>query len=389
MTGQEIVLLLSVSVGSLILGACTARKELLEGVCCHWRAVLLCIVCKSFLLPFTAWCLSVLWSLDHDVSVGMIILASVPSSPISNLWQWLSCAHIGLGAFLTFASNLSSLASVQLILRLYLGNIVNENYALDSMSILIYTCAYSLPIVFASTMCYFFVPADKEVHWKWKALAICALVTFSGLAFLFVGNSPLGMTIDPLRLFTERKPKDYCAVLSFLAANYLIGFGVGNFFKLPKTICRTLSIEVAMQNDWLALHIVRGTHAPLLYIFPVILYSSLQGMLGPVVMAIFKHMYQSEQVSQYIKENKLHDSFRGPGHFESDDSEQVSLQTRHNKAVSRIFGKDIKARYAKPIWFLPTKVKQSLTQSKKASEGGEDTDTKDRLIEESEDHSDK
>lgn len=44
MTGQEIVLLLSVSVGSLILGACTARKELLEGVCCHWRAVLLCIV---------------------------------------------------------------------------------------------------------------------------------------------------------------------------------------------------------------------------------------------------------------------------------------------------------------------------------------------------------
>ena len=43
-SAQEIVLLLSVSVGSLILGACTARKELLEGVCSHWRAVLLCIV---------------------------------------------------------------------------------------------------------------------------------------------------------------------------------------------------------------------------------------------------------------------------------------------------------------------------------------------------------
>ena len=41
---------------------------------------------KSFFLPFMAWALSVVWRLDHDVSVGMIILASVPSSPISNLW---------------------------------------------------------------------------------------------------------------------------------------------------------------------------------------------------------------------------------------------------------------------------------------------------------------
>ena len=121
--------------------------------------------------------------------------------------QWLSCAHIGLGAFLTFASNLSSLLSVQLILKFYLGQIVNETFALDSMSILIYTCAYSLPIVLASVLCYFFLPEDKEVHWKWKVLALCLLVTFSGLAFIFVGNSPLGMTIDPLDLFYGRKPK--------------------------------------------------------------------------------------------------------------------------------------------------------------------------------------
>ena len=50
MTAQEIVLLLSVAVGSLILGACSARKELLEGVCSHWRAVILCIV-SFFLSP--------------------------------------------------------------------------------------------------------------------------------------------------------------------------------------------------------------------------------------------------------------------------------------------------------------------------------------------------
>ena len=49
MTAQEIVLLLSVAVGSLILGACSARKELLEGVCSHWRAGILCIV--SFFCP--------------------------------------------------------------------------------------------------------------------------------------------------------------------------------------------------------------------------------------------------------------------------------------------------------------------------------------------------
>ncbi len=163
--------------------------------------------CKGFFLPFAAWALSVLWRLDHNVSVGMIIMASVPSSPISNLWQWLSCAHIGLGAFLTFASNFCSMLSTQLILRLCLGSIVNESFSLDALSIFVYTCAYSVPIVLASTVCYFFLPADKEVHWKWKVLALTLLVTSSLLAFFFVGNSPLGITIDPAELFYNRKAK--------------------------------------------------------------------------------------------------------------------------------------------------------------------------------------
>ena len=281
--------------------------------------------------------------------------------------QWLSCAHIGLGAFLTFASNLSSLVSVQLILKFYLGNIVNETFALDSLSILVYTCAYSLPILAASILCYFFLPADKEVHWKWKVLALCLLVTFSCLAFFFVGNSPLGMTIDPLELFYNRKPRDYYAVVTFLFGNYVVGYVAGRFFRLHPTVCRTISIEVAMQNDWLALHIVRGTSAPLLYIFPVIFYSALQASCGPLVMAVFKHMYQSEKISDYVNEHVLHDSFRGPGHFDADDAEQVSLQTRHNKAVCRILGTETKRRYGKPIWHLPTKVKETLR--KKSAEG--------------------
>jgi len=368
MTAQEIVLLISVAVGSLILGACTARKELLEGVYGHWRAVIVCIVCKGFFLPFAAWALSILWNLDHNVSVGMIIMASVPSSPISNLWQWLSCAHIGLGAFLTFASNFCSMLSTQLVLRFYLGGIVNESFSLDALSIFIYTCAYSMPIVLASTVCYFFVPADKEVHWKWKVLALCLLVTSSLMAFFFVGNSPLGITIDPMELFYNRKPKDYFAVVTFLAVNYVVGYGAGRFFKLHPTICRTVSIEVAMQNDWLALHIVRGTRAPMLYIFPVIFYSAMQASVGPLVMAVFKHMYQSEKISEYINENRC-DSFRMPGHFASDDAEQISLQTRHNNAVSRIFGTEEKRRYGKPIWHLSRKVKENFVRKKPSVEG--------------------
>ena len=286
--------------------------------------------------------------------------------------QWLSCAHIGLGAFLTFASNLSSLVSVQLILKFYLGNVAAETFELDSGSILVYTFAYSAPIVLASTLCYFFLPADKEVHWKWKVLALCLLVTFSGLAFVFVGNSPLGMTVDPIAVFYNRKLKDYLAVVTFLAANYFVGYVAGRFFGFHPTICRTLSIEVAMQNDWLALHVVRGTSQPLAYIFPVLFYSTMQASCGPLVMAIFKHMYQSERVLDYVNENMLHDSFRGPGHFDAEDAAQVSLQSRHNQAVSRILGVENKRRYGKPIWHLSSKVKSKLTRKQpKTADGSE------------------
>ena len=281
--------------------------------------------------------------------------------------QWLSCAHIGLGAFLTSISNLCALVSVPVTLHLYMGHVLNERFALAPSDVLLYTFAYTAPILAAACLAYIFVPSDAEIHWRWRLLAILTLVFFSFLAFVFVGNKPLGMTINPWELLAGHRARDYAACLLLLVANFFMGYGAGRFFKLPSVVCRTLSIEVAMQNDWLALHIVRGTlSGGQLFLFPIILYSTMQAMSGSMVMLIFKQMYTEERVLEYINENRLHDSFRGPGHFDADDANQVSLQGRHNKAVQKIFGMKMPTRYAKSSWFLrdPTKAvnrNESLT----------------------------
>ena len=104
-------------------------------------------------------------------------------------------------------TNLAALISVPVSLKLYLGNVLNESFVLKGSDITIYACAYGLPIVVAAILVYMLLPKDKEIHPRWKLLAILILVTFSFLAFLFVGNSPLGMEIDPWKLLAGHKVK--------------------------------------------------------------------------------------------------------------------------------------------------------------------------------------
>eukprot|EP00216_Chloropicon_sp_CCMP2111_P006122 CAMPEP_0198239146 /NCGR_PEP_ID=MMETSP1446-20131203/4646_1 /TAXON_ID=1461542 ORGANISM="Unidentified sp, Strain CCMP2111" /NCGR_SAMPLE_ID=MMETSP1446 /ASSEMBLY_ACC=CAM_ASM_001112 /LENGTH=398 /DNA_ID=CAMNT_0043921697 /DNA_START=325 /DNA_END=1521 /DNA_ORIENTATION=+ len=392
MAGGEVVLLLSIALGSLILGGCTPRKELIEGVTKSWKSIFICLGCKCVLLPAVAWCLAVVWRLGEYQKTGLLIMASVPSSPISNLWQWLSSCHIGLGALLTLSSNLFSVASVPVTLQLYLSR---WSLSLEYSDILMYCFCYGFPIILAYLMQLMFIPDGTELHQKWKLIAILTLVLFTFLSFIFVGSKPLGMEIDPWQLIAGQQAKDYLSVLSFLATNYLIGFFVPKMCHLPPSVCRTLSIEVAMQNDWLALHIIRGSKTPqsAKFLFPVILYSTLQAMLGPIVMVLFKHLQQSEKCFEYMQENRLHDSFKGPGHFakvdpssmdddDNIDALQMSLQSRHNMAVSRIFGiKDLGTRYCKPSWFLkkdPSKVNRhnsDLNDNEYGSAASDNEDT--------------
>ena len=124
MTAQEIVLLLSVSVGSLILGSCTARKELIEGLCCHWRAVILCLVSIFLWIPSLSLSLSLpfLEPIHHKVYANIVAssnsFASVFSYPLllghfqwsgiwimKLAWAWLSCLRCPPRPFPTYGKS--------------------------------------------------------------------------------------------------------------------------------------------------------------------------------------------------------------------------------------------------------------------------------------------
>ena len=71
----------------------------------------------------------------------------------------------------------------------------------------------------------------------------------------------------------------------------------------------------------------------------------------PLCTLLNRYLYHTEQVQEYIEENQFRNSFKEPSAFmetiEAKDLEegQLSVQTRHNNAINRIFGERRETRY--------------------------------------------
>ncbi len=202
------------------------------------KAVFIGVAAQFIIMPTLGFTLGNLSGFEPEIAAGIVLIGCSPSGLASNVMNYLAKANLALSITITSVTTLLAPVVTPLLMKLLAGalveiNMLNMMWDICKMVIL----PIGAGLVF-----------NKLLHGKSKWLdAAMPLVSMLGIGFIITiitaagRNSLLEIGFLLIGL-----------VLIHNSAGYLIGYWTGRLFKMNEKDCRTIAIEVGMQNGGLA-----------------------------------------------------------------------------------------------------------------------------------------
>lgn len=230
--------LISVLLGVIMLGmGLTLKVEDFARVLTMPRGVAAGVVLQFTVMPFAGVSLALLSGLETGLAVGLILVSCCPGGTASNVVAYLARANLALSVTMTMASTMVAIVMTPLLTG-WLGGVFIEidRWALFQQMVAIVL----VPVVAGVAMRQLLPGITREVAKVSPLLSVIIVV-------LIVGG-----------IVGASKPlieQHFGVLLLAIFALHVIGFALG--YILPRIMgfatpeCRTLSIEVGMQNSGL------------------------------------------------------------------------------------------------------------------------------------------
>lgn len=212
------------------------------------KAFVLGMVLQFSVMPLGALLISILFGLSPELTVGMVLVGSVAGGTSSNVMTYLARGNVALSVSMTACSTLASVLLTPLLLSLLVGSTVDVPVADMLLSLL---RIILVPVVLGVAINHFVGSFAQRLQPALAPLSVIAiLVIIATVVALNAGNlREVAVTV----VFATLVHNVLGMVLGFYAAR-LLGF--------DKVICRTIAIEVGMQNSGLATALALKFFAP-------------------------------------------------------------------------------------------------------------------------------
>ncbi len=202
------------------------------------RGVLLGVVCHYTIMPLVGFLMATLFHFPPEIAAGIILVGCCPSGLASNVMSYLAKANLALSVSVTTVSTLLAPFLTPLMMRLLAGRFVEVHAGamlLDIIKIVI------LPIV-AGLLFHYLVRG--KFNGLDKAMPV---ISMGGIALIIVVITAAGrdslLKVGALLVL---------ATLLHNVTGYFLGYWAGRLFRFPERDCRTISLDVGMQNSGLA-----------------------------------------------------------------------------------------------------------------------------------------
>jgi len=201
-------------------------------------AVAVGVVLQFTVMPLVALFLATLFQLSTELTTGLVLVGSVAGGTASNVITLLACGNVALSVSMTALSTFASVILTPLLMLWLVGSEVQVPAATMVGSLL---KIILLPVILGVTLN---VYGEKLVN-KIKPLLPPASVVVISLIVAIV-----------VALNAERLNE--LALLVFVATGLhniigmALGYGVASLLRFDRVVCRTIAIEVGMQNSGLA-----------------------------------------------------------------------------------------------------------------------------------------
>ncbi|MGI9470420.1 MAG: bile acid:sodium symporter family protein, partial [Rubripirellula sp.] len=241
------------------MGATLAISDFTRVLKMPW-AVFIGIFLQFLIMPLVGFFLAMAFGFEPPVAAGVILIGSCPGGVASNVMTYISKGNVALSVTMTACSTLMAPIMTPLLMYMLAGTLVEIvflDWVFNIAKLII--LPISIGLIFNSVL----RALNRRGEWIDRYLSLLAI---GGICFI------IGIIIATSRdkLLTIGVALVAAAILHN-AAGYLLGYFGARLAKLDESSCRTVSIEVGLQNGGMATALAINTlKDPLVALAPAI-----------------------------------------------------------------------------------------------------------------------
>lgn len=202
------------------------------------KAVALGVFFHFSIMPLIGWSLTKVFDFPSEISAGLILVACMPCGLASNVMSYLAKANVALSLTLTSVATFIAPVLTPLLMKYLAGKLIEIDLLAMVWEI---SKLILIPIFFG--VLYKRLIGNK---WPWfqEKLPFISMLSIGLIIIIITANGRDALlTVGPLLVLA-------CFLQNILG--FILGYWGGRLTKLPEKDCRTIAIEVGLQNAGLA-----------------------------------------------------------------------------------------------------------------------------------------
>jgi bile acid:Na+ symporter, BASS family len=202
------------------------------------KAVMVGLICQFSIMPGLGFTLANVFDFPPEIAAGIILIGSAPSGLASNVMSFLANANLALSVTITAVATLLAPLMTPLLMKLLAGELVNVDVGAMMWDIV------KMVIIPIGAGLLFNKLLSGKAKWLDNAMPLVSMV---GIAFIITIITAAGrdslLSIGLLLILVAFIHNTF---------GYFLGYWFSRVVGLDERSCRTVAIEVGMQNGGLA-----------------------------------------------------------------------------------------------------------------------------------------
>lgn len=203
-------------------------------------------------MPVAGWGLAKLFGFPPEIAAGVVLIGACPGGVASNVIAYIARGDVALSVTMTVCSTLLAPVMTPLAMQLLAGSSIEVSFMKMMWSILEITIA---PVVAGLLVSYFFQWMRWRGPWLDRCLSAIAMLAICIVIGIIVAQSHTELLQVGLALVA--------VAVIHNALGYALGYSLSRRVGMDEISCRTIAIEVGMQNGGLATALaIQVLHSP-------------------------------------------------------------------------------------------------------------------------------
>ena len=227
------------------------------------------LVAQFLIMPFMAAAIAKLFELPAPIAAGLILVGSCPGGTASNVITYLAKGDVALSVTMTSCSTIASVVATPYLMLWLAGTYVSVHPLELLLSIL---TVVIFPVAAGLIVRQFLGDRVRQLDALLPVVSVALIVL---VVACIVALSREQLLDSGILVFVT--------VAAHNSSGLLLGYAMAKLAGLDAVRCRTIAIEVGMQNSGLGVALARKHFADVLVALPAAIFSVVQNITGPAV----------------------------------------------------------------------------------------------------------